>query len=208
MYAEELTREVRSRILGPFSVSVGIGETVALVGTNGSGKTTLIRLLLGLDRASSGSVRVFGHPVSPLLPPKGIGYVPDAPQFWDWRSAMANISPFCSDPISGPAILERVGLGHTGKTPVKKFSRGMRQRLAIARALARSPRLLVLDEPTIALDASGVDMLTGFLRETQQSGTSVLVASHDSHFLNDLGCPQVTVRDAKTVSGQRMEYSC
>jgi len=198
MHARDLCRVVPGRKLGPFEVEVAAGELVALVGGNGSGKTTCLRLMLGLDRASAGLAQVGGQAVSPLQPPRGIGYVPDQPQFWDWRSGRDNLRPFASTAGAAEALLGQLGLAEAGRTAVRKYSRGMRQRLALARALAATPPTLVLDEPTIALDSGGVDLLVEILLTRRAEGHSALVATHDAAFLDRIAPRQIEVLAGRT----------
>jgi ABC-type multidrug transport system ATPase subunit len=197
MVARGLGIEYRRFVLAPFDLTVGRGETVALLGPNGSGKTTAIRLLLGLERPSLGSVAVHGARVTPLHPPQRVGYVPDKPEFWEWMGAAANLAPFAGSSGEVAATLDTVGLGAVGETSVKKFSRGMRQRLAIARAIVGRPGLLVFDEPTIALDETGVDLLDDVLRRHGERGGAVLVATHDGEFVRRLSPRIVHVVDGK-----------
>jgi len=200
MQAAGLRRVVPGRKLGPFDVEVAAGELVALVGGNGSGKTTCLRLMLGLDRASAGLAQVAGHAVNPLQPPRGIGYVPDQPQFWDWRSGRDNLRPFAPAADAVQALLDQLGLGEAGRTAVRKYSRGMRQRLALARALAATPPILVLDEPTIALDSGGVDLLVEILLARRAAGHTGLVATHDAAFLERLAPRQIEVLAGRTTT--------
>jgi ABC-type multidrug transport system ATPase subunit len=171
---------------------------VALVGSNGSGKTTAIRCALGLVRLREGEALVWGKPVSPTRPPSGCAYVPDRPVFYEWASAYDNLLVFTQNRELVNATLGEVGLDAVGPRSVSRFSRGMRQRLAIARALVTEPKLLVLDEPTIALDASGVAWLGQLLRRRSDMGQSTLVATHDRDFLGDLAPSIVEVGDGRT----------
>lgn len=198
--AAELTVQLGGRKLGPFGFTVGAGELVCLLGGNGSGKTTAIRLSLGLVRATSGSALIFGRPVSPTLPPRGVGYVPDRADFWNWESAAGNLLPFASVPEDVAPALERVGLAGDAGSPVRRFSRGMRQRLSIARGLIADPQLLVMDEPTIALDVAGVDLLLDLVAERQVAGRATLLATHDQGFLDRLNGLVVRVEDGQTTS--------
>jgi ABC-type multidrug transport system ATPase subunit len=197
LVAEGLVRELSDRLLGPFDLRVEPGEAVALVGANGSGKTTFIRLALGIDRASDGRSVVFGEPVGPLKPPQGVGYVPDRAEFWDWMSAVDNLRPFTGAANGVEEALDHVGLGLVGRHAVRTFSRGMKQRLAIARALISRPRLLVLDEPTIALDEEGAGVLATIVEEHRSAGGALLVASHDPAFVETIGARIVRVSEGR-----------
>lgn len=197
--ARELTVALgRRKALGPFTFAVDHGETVALTGTNGSGKTTALRLALGLVRAEAGRSRVLGREVSPLQPPRDTGFVPDKPVFHDWDSAAGNLALLEPDRARIDDALRTVGLGDVAAQPVKGFSRGMRQRLSLARALVRAPKLLVMDEPTIALDAGGVAMLLEVVVARRRDGLATLVATHDREFLTALDPRIVAVEGGRT----------
>jgi ABC-type multidrug transport system ATPase subunit len=197
--ASNLTRAFRALTLGPMSLEVSDGEIVTLVGPNGCGKTTFIRLALGIERPSSGNSRIGGRPVSPTAPPLGVGYVPDAADFWGWTSAERNLRAFAASPGAVESCLDRVGLNGSRRDPVRTFSRGMRQRLSIARALLQEPTLLVLDEPTIALDADGLSFLTDLLRSHAAGGGAVLVATHDEDFIRGLQPRRVNLQPGMRV---------
>jgi zinc transport system ATP-binding protein len=198
LVADAMVTRLGRKELGPFAIEVGPDETVALVGANGSGKTTAIRLALGLLRLTGGSAVVFGERVSPLRPPSYVGYVPDQTVVFDWASALRNLLPFAPDVAAAEHCLAVVGLADTGKKPVGRFSRGMRQRLSIARALVSGPRLLVLDEPTIALDTDGVALLADLLVTRATSGLATLVATHDRDLLGRFPARVIDVRDGRT----------
>ncbi len=195
--AEALTVRRGGRTLGPFSLELAPAEIVALVGPNGAGKSTLIRLLLGIDRPDSGVATIGGVRVSPLAPPQGTGYVPDHDRFWDWASALENLRPFARDGRAPEATLELVGLD-VADLPVRAFSRGMRQRLSLARALLTATDLLVLAEPTIAVDSAGVAELVDVLRTARDDGLAILTATHDADFARLLGARLVAVEAGRT----------
>jgi ABC-type multidrug transport system ATPase subunit len=197
LVAEGLVRDFGARLVGPCDLRVGLGEVVALVGPNGSGKTTFIRVALGIDRAADGHCAIFGRRVDPLHPPTGVGYVPDRAEFWDWLDAHDNLRPFAPSGADIDALLERVGLTAAARRPVRAYSRGMRQRLSLGRALANDPALLVLDEPTIALDEGGVELLMEIVREQTARNRSVVVASHDESFVRGLGGRIVRFADGR-----------
>lgn len=165
------------------------GEIYGLLGPNGAGKTTTVLMLLGLTEPSDGQARVLGlDPVrQPLAVKRRVGYLPDAVGFYDRLSARENlrytarlnrIDPDASEPLIA-GLIEQVGLAEAGVKPVGTFSRGMLQRLGIADALLKQPELLILDEPTMAIDPAGVadmlDLIRGLVRER---GIGVLLSSH------------------------------
>jgi ABC-type multidrug transport system ATPase subunit len=167
------------------------GDRYGFLGPNGSGKTTVVRMLLGLVYATSGTIEVLGAPVprriSAVLPQ--IGALIEAPSAYGHLSGRANLALIDA---SGPGphgarlkrrrrisdALERVGLGSIDDRPVRKYSLGMRQRLGLAAALLRSPRLLVLDEPTNGLDPQGIREIRDLLAELNTAGTTVFLSSH------------------------------
>src|SRR5579875_1138770 len=128
------------------TMTVPAGEVHGLLGANGAGKTTLLRLLFGLISPDAGSVHLLGRPLGgpgSVALDRVAGFVED-PAFYPYLSGAANLW-----------VLERVGLGSRGRDRVSGYSTGMRQRLGLAAALLRLPRLLLLDEPTSGLDPAG-----------------------------------------------------
>lgn len=179
----------RRKVLDRINLAVGDGELVALMGPNGAGKTTLLRILATLLEPTSGDVLVNSIKVrdDPVAARKTIGVIGHSPYVYDDLTALENLSFFWSMyglprggfKQAGPAMLERVGLSHRAHDRVGFFSRGMRQRMAIARALLHSPDVLLLDEPFSSLDQRGVDLLSRILTEEKSKGASVLVVTHD-----------------------------
>ena len=171
-------------ILRQVSVRVESGSVVAIVGHNGAGKTTLMRMALGLVRPDSGEVRLGGIPVERLGRLGGlVGASLDAsalPASWRTGAAVRMAADLAgvADRQTREA-LALVGLGDVNRRRIGNLSMGMRQRLAIAIALVASPRLLMLDEPTNALDPAISHELRGWLREHASRGNSVLLSSHN-----------------------------
>jgi len=171
-------------ILRKVSVRVEPGSVVAVVGHNGAGKTTLMRMALGLVRPDSGEVRLGGIPVGRLGRLGGlVGASLDAsalPASWRVRTAVRIAADLAgiADRHVGEA-LTLVGLGDVDRRRIGNLSAGMRQRLAVAIALVATPRLLMLDEPTNALDPVISHELRGWLGEHASRGNSVLLSSHN-----------------------------
>jgi ABC-type multidrug transport system ATPase subunit len=175
-------------------LEVRAGDRYGLLGPNGSGKTTLVRLLLGLVYATSGEISVLDQPVparlNAILP--RVGALVEAPAAYGHLSGRANLGLLDAagpGPSGGPGprrtrrarieeALERVGLSGIDRRPVKAYSLGMRQRLGLAAALLRQPRLLVLDEPTNGLDPQGIREIRALLAELAAAGTTVFLSSH------------------------------
>jgi ABC-type multidrug transport system ATPase subunit len=181
------------------------GDRYGFLGPNGSGKTTVVRMLLGLVYATSGEIEVMGKPVpsrvGDVLPQ--IGALVEGPSCYGHLSGRANLALLDA---SGRAssrrtrrrriteALDRVGLGGVDNRAVKKYSLGMRQRLGLAAALLRSPRLLVLDEPTNGLDPQGIREIRDLLAELNQDGTTVFMSSHQLSEVEQL-CTRVGIVD-------------
>jgi ABC-2 type transport system ATP-binding protein len=161
------------------------GEVRGLLGPNGAGKTTLLRLLFGLVRPDGGSIELLGRVRDPLaqVPLEGVaGFVED-PTFYPYLSGRANLELLAELDGMPPArsideLLELVDLAGRAGDRVSGYSTGMRQRLGIAAALLRGPRVLLLDEPTSGLDPAGARQIGSLLRELATEGVAVLVSSH------------------------------
>jgi ABC-type multidrug transport system ATPase subunit len=168
------------------------GDLFGFLGPNGSGKTTTVRMLLGLVFATSGRIEVLGRPMPgaarEVLPQ--VGSLVEGPGFYPHLSGRANLALFDAagpQPSLDPPrerrqrvdnALARVGLEGVGRRPVKAWSTGMRQRLGLAAALLRAPRLLILDEPTNGLDPHGMREVRDLLVELVAGGTTVFLSSH------------------------------
>jgi ABC-type multidrug transport system ATPase subunit len=186
-------------------LAVAEGDRYGLLGPNGSGKTTLLRLLLGLVYATSGQIELMGHPVprrlAAVLP--AVGSLVEGPAAYGHLSGPANLALLDAAGPGGPRrtrrariadALHRVGLGGVDRRPVRAYSLGMRQRLGLAAALLRAPRLLVLDEPTNGLDPQGIRDVRDLLLELNAAGTTLLVSSHLLGEVEQL-CTRVGVMD-------------
>ena len=161
------------------------GVAFGLLGPNGAGKTTLIRTLLGLIRASSGTVRLMGHamPAEHAKALARVGAVVEEPRFHSHLTGRQNLSiiaALLTDEATQriDAGLQRVGLAERADEPVATYSLGMRQRLGIARCLLNDPRMLILDEPMNGLDPAGMLEFRGLIRSFVAEGRTVLISSH------------------------------
>ncbi|MHB0856272.1 MAG: heme ABC exporter ATP-binding protein CcmA [Anaerolineae bacterium] len=174
------------RVLERVNLSIAAGERIALVGLNGAGKTTLLRVLAGLVRPTSGRVAVVGlSPASPDgLARRAIGFLSHQTGLYGDLTAEQNLTffarlyqlPDIANTVS--ASLARVGLAGRRHDLVSTFSRGMQQRLALARALLHQPRVLLLDEPYAGLDLRAAALLDALLDEATADGCAIVMATH------------------------------
>ena len=179
----------RSWVLHGVDLTVGKGESMAIVGANGAGKSTLLSILATLRRPSHGSVTLFGEDAlrRPQRVRDRLGYLGHETFLDDALSARENLRFYAdlfSVPDADPRVdtaLQDCGLAHRADDRVAGFSRGMRQRLSLARALLHDPLLLLLDEPFSGLDAPGARDLADRLAAERERGRSMLVVSHQFH---------------------------
>jgi ABC-2 type transport system ATP-binding protein len=165
-------------------LSVPPGGVHGFLGPNGSGKTSTIKMLLGLVRPTKGEMRLFGVPVPTQLPQviNRVGAVVEEPRFVPTFSGRKNLSLLARSvglPRSAvDSALNQVSLADRARDDYRTYSLGMRQRLAIAAALLKSPDLLILDEPTNGLDPAGIQSIREMIRDLGDSGVTVLLSSH------------------------------
>jgi heme ABC exporter ATP-binding subunit CcmA len=160
------------------------GSCLALIGRNGAGKTTLLRIIAGFSRPGKGQVRIFGHQPRETETRRRIGFIGHGISVYDELSALENLTLFgrlygLADPRrSALEWLERTGLERVRNGLVREFSRGMRQRLAVARAFLHGPSVLLLDEPFTALDDRAIAVLQTLLRQALAEGKTVILSTH------------------------------
>lgn len=168
-------------------LSVAEGDFLALFGPNGAGKTTLMRVISSLARPTGGSVEIRGEPLDKAATSlrRHLGLISHNPLLYGDLTPEENLRFFARmydlpDAESRIGLLlEQVGLSSRRRDPVRTFSRGMVQRLAIARAILHDPAILLLDEPYTGLDLQAAEMLGGFLRELATSGRTVILTTHN-----------------------------
>lgn len=168
-------------------LEIASGESVTLVGPNGAGKTTMLRILAGLSQPTQGQVSIAGVDVSGASDDarRAIGFLSHQPLLYEDLSAEENLAFYGRMyNVGGLArridqLLVQVGLAHRRSSLVRTFSRGMKQRLAIARALVHDPSVLLLDEPFSGLDQQAKEMLVGLLHEMGLGSRTVVLTTHD-----------------------------
>ncbi len=168
-------------------LDIAPGEIVALLGPNGAGKSTLLRIIATLAKPTVGNLRVAGFqlPDQAISARAQIGYVGHQPLLYDDLSAEENLAFFARLYRISKAearvtqLLKQFELDARRRDPLRTFSRGMQQRIAIARALLHKPRILLLDEPHSGLDSKSADLTDKLLKEQAKRGCTILMATHD-----------------------------
>jgi ABC-2 type transport system ATP-binding protein len=182
-------------------LNVQAGDVYGFLGPNGAGKTTTLRMALGLITPSAGVVELFGR--DPMREGaralEGVAGFVEAPRFYPYMSGRKNLQLLAALDGDGAServeqVLEVVELGPRGKHKVGGYSHGMRQRLGIAAALLRRPRLLILDEPATGLDPAGMRDMRALIRRLAEEGITVLLSSHQLPEVQEL-CDRVAIVD-------------
>lgn len=192
-----------NQVLDNISSCMDAGKVYGIYGRNGSGKTMLMRCILGLIFADSGYVKIDGCVIGRELDfPKSCGAIIENPAFFPYASGYENLKMLADikKVISENEIrrtMRRVGLDDKDRRAVSKYSLGMKQRLAIAQAVMESPELLVLDEPTNALDEQGVRVFRDIIREEKRRGALVVLASHNREDIELLSDVKIQMSDGR-----------
>ena len=197
-----IAKNRNSVVLDQIQLTVKPGEMIGLQGVNGSGKTMLLRLISGLIYPTKGHVLIDGKMLgSDLEFPPSIGFLIENPTFLPQYTGAENLQMLSSLHQMMPtaqieSVLQRVGLHDT---KYKKYSLGMKQRLGIAAAVFEQPDIILLDEPTNALDESGITMLENVIQDETSRGATIVMASHDMNFLHHC-CSKIYTMRAGTLS--------
>jgi len=176
--------EIKKEVLKNISLEVYQGEVFGFLGPNGAGKTTTIKIITGLIRPNSGNVSILGNPVNSLEAKKRIGFLPESPFFYEHltgyeflkiHALLSNLKDYKKRVIE---LLHRVGLKDAINVPLRKYSRGMLQRIGITQALVGNPDLLILDEPLTGLDPIGRKEIKDLILEEKAKGKTIFFSSH------------------------------
>ena len=190
--------------LDPVSLEVAVGERVALIGHNGSGKTTLMRIAAGLLDSSTGAVTIGGHESGSLKARAALSYIADQPTFyddlslWEHMEYVARLHGVEEWEQHAADLLGHLGLYDRADDMPNRFSRGLKQKSAIALGFIRPFDLLLVDEPFVGLDASGKEALLELLADASANGSTVVVATHELSFVHTVG-RIVALRDGRLV---------
>jgi heme exporter protein A len=196
--------------LREISICVEPGTCLALIGRNGAGKTTLLRIIAGFSKAGRGKVRIFGDDPRETGARRRIGLIGHGISLYDELSAWENLNLFArlyglpNPKKSALEWLERTGLERVKDGLVREFSRGMRQRLAVARAFLHDPSVLLLDEPFTALDDRAIAVLQRLVREARAQGCTVVMSTHQLREALELASHVVLLERGRVAySGER-----
>lgn len=185
-YSVGFWRKRPRQALKPLTLSIEEGETFGFLGPNGAGKTTTLKLLMGLIRPTAGQARILGMPIDDLRLKAQIGFLPEQPYFYDYltaRELLAYYAQLSEVPAKErtakvSTMLERVGLKDSGEVQLRKFSKGMLQRVGIAQAILHNPKVVFLDEPMSGLDPMGRREVRELIEQLKQEGKTVFFSTH------------------------------
>jgi ABC-2 type transport system ATP-binding protein len=174
------------RALDALNLEVAKGETFGFLGPNGAGKTTTLKLLMQLIYPTSGRAEILDHPVGDVNVKRRIGYLPESPYFYDYLTAEELLDYFArlfgynsaERHRRAAALLDQVGIGGERRLPLRKFSKGMVQRVGIAQALINDPEVVFLDEPMSGLDPLGRREVRNLILSLRDRGCTVFFSSH------------------------------
>ena len=176
-----------TQVLKGVNLTVEQGDIVGIRGINGSGKTMVLRAIAGLIRVD-GSVEIGGKKMEPGECPKDIGVLVEMPGFLPEFTGKKNLQllGMLQEGVTEDIeeAMNAVGLDPKDRRHYKKYSLGMKERLGIAQAILKKPKLILLDEPTNGIDSDGIQMLEELLRRLKEAGSTIVVTSHDRDFLD------------------------
>ncbi|MBX4266145.1 ATP-binding cassette domain-containing protein [Clostridium estertheticum] len=200
----QLNKTIKGKeILKDITISFEKGKIHGIFGRNGSGKTMLFRAICSLIKPSSGTIEINGKVLDKDISfPESVGVIIESPGFWPHYTGFENLKTLASikNIISDEEInksIERVGLDPNNNIAFKKYSLGMKQRLAIAQAVMERPDLLILDEPTNAIDEEGISIIRDIILEEKARGATILIASHNKEDIEILADCKYRMEDGR-----------
>lgn len=213
----DISKEIGGyKVLSHITTSMLEGKITGFQGINGSGKTMLMRVIAGLVKPTSGKVIINGKCLGKdISMPESMGILIENPAFLDAYTGLQNLEMLASlkglpDKETLQQTLAAVGLDPNDKRKYKKYSLGMKQRLGIAAAVMNEPEVVLLDEPTNALDEEGLIMLRRIILQQKERGATVVLASHDRAFLEPLADDMLVFREGRVrllfSKGQYVQY--
>jgi ABC-2 type transport system ATP-binding protein len=194
-----------NQVLNQVSFEFESGKIYGIYGRNGSGKTMLMRMILGLIHSDHGSVTIDGKIIGKDIDfPESVGAMIENPGFFPYATGYENLKMLADikgkiDENDIREAIQKVGLDDQEKRVVAKYSMGMKQRLAIAQAIMEKPDLLVLDEPTNALDQEGVDVFRKIIQSEAKRGTLIIISSHNKEDIDILSDIKIRMESGKIV---------
>ncbi len=188
------------------TLSIGQGEIFGFLGPNGAGKSTTIKLIMGLIRPTSGTTRILGVDSQKVEARKNVGFLPENPALYDYLTAdqylgmVGKIVGMGKQDIQRRSddVLERLELLHARKRPIRGFSKGMVQRLALGQALLHEPSVLILDEPMSGLDPMGRALVKEIILELKEKGCCVFFSTHITSDVETV-CDRVAILNQGTL---------
>ena len=168
------------------NLEVNRGEIFGLLGPNGAGKTTTLKVLLGLLRPTAGKAELLGSAIGNVSVKKRLGYLPESPYFYEYLTGrellrftgqLFEIDSKTNSKRAGE-LIDRVGLNHAADRPLRRYSKGMLQRIGLAQALVNNPELVILDEPLTGLDPLGRKHVRELVASLREEGKTVVLSSH------------------------------
>ena len=203
---KDVSREMKSNIiLNNINLQFESGKIYGLCGHNGSGKTMLLRAIAGLIEIDHGEIMIDGNTLHKDIDyPPEMGLIIETPTFFKYYTGMENLQYLAEirNKISQNDIIEalkRVGLDPNDRRTVAKYSLGMKQRLGIAQAIMEKPEIIILDEPTNALDQNGVNLVYKILKEEKDRGAIILISSHNRQDIEELSDYKIKIESGKIV---------
>jgi ABC-2 type transport system ATP-binding protein len=186
IYSVGFWRKKPKHALRPLHLTVAQGEIFGFLGPNGAGKTTTLKLLMGLMFPTSGSARILGREINDPVMKAQIGFLPEQPYFYDYLTAQelltyyGQLSGVAAKELSRKvdAVLQRVGLPDAGGVQLRKFSKGMLQRVGIAQAILHDPKVVFFDEPMSGLDPMGRREVRDLMEQLKHEGKTVFFSTH------------------------------